>query len=119
MIDETIVTGEAAKERGLVDHLIDEDDLRPLITKTLGREIDLERLWPLRPRAGGSEQPFRHSLRCSHGARSPRPTGLPSRLFTLPASSPMERAAAACSRIRASVPKRCARRSAPPLAIPT
>lgn len=42
MIDDTIVTGDAAKERGLVDHLIDEDDLRPLITKTLGREIDLE-----------------------------------------------------------------------------
>ena len=41
MIDETIVTGESARERGLVDHLIDEDDLRPLITKTLGREIDI------------------------------------------------------------------------------
>lgn len=42
MIDETIVTGDACKERGLVDHLIDEDDLRPLITRTLGREMDLE-----------------------------------------------------------------------------
>jgi protease-4 len=41
MVDETIVTGDTAKERGLVDHLIDEDDLRPLITKTLGREIDI------------------------------------------------------------------------------
>jgi protease-4 len=41
IVDETIVTGEAAKERGLVDHLIDQDDLRPLITKTLGGEIDL------------------------------------------------------------------------------
>lgn len=41
IIDETIVTGDQAKERGLVDHLIDEDDLRPLITKTVGREIDI------------------------------------------------------------------------------
>ena len=41
MVDETIVTGDAAKERGLVDHLIDEDDLRPLITKTVGRDIDV------------------------------------------------------------------------------
>jgi protease-4 len=41
MIDETIVTGDQAKSRGLVDHLIDQDDLRALITKTVGKEIDL------------------------------------------------------------------------------
>lgn len=41
IVDETIVTGDQAKERGLVDHLIDQDELRPLITKTVGGEIDI------------------------------------------------------------------------------
>ena len=41
MIDDTIVSGQNAKDRGLVDHLLDEDDLRPLITKTLGKDIDI------------------------------------------------------------------------------
>ena len=41
IVDDTIVTGDQAKERGLVDHLCDQDDLRPLIAKTLGKEIDL------------------------------------------------------------------------------
>jgi protease IV len=41
IVDETIVTGDQAKERGLVDHLLDQDELRPLISKTLGKEIDL------------------------------------------------------------------------------
>src|SRR5271154_2709729 len=30
IIDDTIVTGDQAKERGLVDHLMDEDEIRPL-----------------------------------------------------------------------------------------
>ena len=41
LIDETILTGQAAKDRGFVDHLIDQDDLRPMLTKDLGNEIDL------------------------------------------------------------------------------
>jgi protease-4 len=41
IIDDTIVTGEQAKERGLVDHLMDQDELRPLLAKTLGKDVDL------------------------------------------------------------------------------
>jgi protease-4 len=38
MIEEAMVTGEAAKERGFVDHLVDVDGLRDLIAKSLGEE---------------------------------------------------------------------------------
>lgn len=41
LIDQTIVTGQAAKDRGFVDHLIDQDDLRPMLAKDLGNEVDL------------------------------------------------------------------------------
>jgi protease-4 len=41
IIDDTIVTGDQAKERGLVDHLMDQDELRPLLAKTLGKDVDL------------------------------------------------------------------------------
>jgi protease-4 len=41
LIDETIVTGQAAKDRGFVDHLIDQDSLRPMLAKDLGNEVDL------------------------------------------------------------------------------
>jgi protease IV len=41
LIDQTIITGDQAKERGFVDDLVDEDGLRPLLKKTLGRDIDL------------------------------------------------------------------------------
>jgi len=41
IVDDTIVTGEQARERGLVDHLMDEDELRPLLAKTLGKDVDL------------------------------------------------------------------------------
>ena len=41
LIDQTIVTGPVAKERGFVDQLMDQDGLRPLLTKELGNEIDL------------------------------------------------------------------------------
>ena len=40
-IDETILTGKSAKDRGFIDHLIDQDGLRELITKKLGNDIDL------------------------------------------------------------------------------
>ena len=41
LIDQTIVMGKAAKEAGLVDELIDQDDLRPLLKKKLGNDVDL------------------------------------------------------------------------------
>ncbi|HEX4793245.1 MAG TPA: signal peptide peptidase SppA [Humisphaera sp.] len=41
LIDQTILTGKAAKEAGLVDELLDEDGLRKLMTKKLGNEISL------------------------------------------------------------------------------
>lgn len=41
MIDETHLNGIAAKQRGFVDHLVDEDSLRPLITSELGGKINL------------------------------------------------------------------------------
>jgi protease IV len=44
-IDETILTGANAKSRGFVDHLVDQDGLRDLVTKKLGGtgsgEVDL------------------------------------------------------------------------------
>ena len=41
LIDRTIVTGQAAKDQGFVDHLLDQDGLRPLLQKELGNEVDL------------------------------------------------------------------------------
>ena len=52
IVDDTIVSGDQAKERGLVDHLCDQDELRPLITKTLGKEIDLVQDYGRAPREG-------------------------------------------------------------------
>lgn len=40
-IDDTMVTGEQAKERGFVDHLLDQDGLRPLLEGELGGEVNL------------------------------------------------------------------------------
>jgi protease-4 len=40
-IDEAIITGKTAKERRLVDHLVDQDGLRALIKEELGHEINL------------------------------------------------------------------------------
>jgi protease-4 len=41
IIDDTMISGDSAKDRGLVDHLLDEDGLRPLIEKDLNNTIDL------------------------------------------------------------------------------
>ncbi|HWE01417.1 MAG TPA: signal peptide peptidase SppA [Tepidisphaeraceae bacterium] len=41
IIDETILAGPAAKEKGLIDDLTDQDGLRTLITKDVGKEIEL------------------------------------------------------------------------------
>ena len=41
LIDQTIVTGQAAKDDGFVDELVDEDGLRPLLKKAMGNDIDL------------------------------------------------------------------------------
>jgi protease-4 len=41
MIDETIVTAKAAKDRGFVDHLVDMDGLRKLMAEELGNGIDI------------------------------------------------------------------------------
>ena len=40
-IDEAILTGKAAKDRRLVDHLVDQDGLRALIKDELGHDINL------------------------------------------------------------------------------
>jgi protease-4 len=41
LIDDTIVPAKAAKDRGFVDHLLDIDQLRELLGKELGNEVDL------------------------------------------------------------------------------
>jgi protease-4 len=40
-IDQAIMTAQGAKDRGLIDELIDEDGLRPMLTKALGGDPDL------------------------------------------------------------------------------
>jgi protease IV len=41
IIDETILAGPAAKQKGLIDELVDQDGLRKLISHDVGNEIDL------------------------------------------------------------------------------
>jgi protease-4 len=41
MIDDTIVPAVAAKDRGFVDHLLDIDEVRELLTKEFGNQVDL------------------------------------------------------------------------------
>jgi protease-4 len=41
LIDDTIVTAKDAKQRGFVDHLLNQDQLRKLMTDELGNQIDL------------------------------------------------------------------------------
>jgi protease-4 len=41
IIDDTMISGDSAKDRGLVDHLLDEDGLHALIQTDLGNEINL------------------------------------------------------------------------------
>ena len=41
LIDQTMIMGPTAKESGLVDTLMDQDGLRPMLTKDLGNEIDV------------------------------------------------------------------------------
>lgn len=41
MINGVMMIGRVAKDRGFVDHLVDQDGLRALMKKELGREIDL------------------------------------------------------------------------------
>ncbi len=41
LIDDTIVSAKAAKERGFVDHLVHQDQLRKLLADELGNEVDL------------------------------------------------------------------------------
>jgi protease IV len=41
LIDDTIVPAQAAKDRGFVDHLLDVDQLRELLAKELGNQVDL------------------------------------------------------------------------------
>jgi protease-4 len=43
IIDETILTGDNAKTRGLIDHVIDQDGMRALIKEKLNHDIDLIR----------------------------------------------------------------------------
>ena len=41
IIDQTILTGPEAKEKGLIDELTDQDGLRKLISRDVGNEVDL------------------------------------------------------------------------------
>ncbi len=41
MIDETILTAQAARDRGFVDHLLDMDGLRALLKQEIGGDVDL------------------------------------------------------------------------------
>jgi len=41
LVDQTIITGKEAKERGFVDELVDEDGLRQLMKKQLNNDVDL------------------------------------------------------------------------------
>jgi protease-4 len=41
IVDDTMISGDAAKARGLVDHLVDQDGLRPLIEADLGKQMNL------------------------------------------------------------------------------
>jgi protease-4 len=41
VIDESILTADAAKDRGFVDHLVDEDGLRDLIAQEIGSKVEL------------------------------------------------------------------------------
>ncbi len=43
VIDEALLTGELAKQRGLVDHLVDVDGLRDLLAEKMGGKVDLVR----------------------------------------------------------------------------
>ena len=42
-IDESILTAEAAKDRGFVDHLVDEDGLRDLVKSEIGEKVQWDR----------------------------------------------------------------------------
>jgi len=41
LVDDAMITGRVAKDRGLVDHLLDLNDLRDLLAKELGHKVDL------------------------------------------------------------------------------
>lgn len=51
LIDETMIRGEDAKQRGLIDHLTDQDGLRELIAKEIGGKIDLLKDYGAEPKA--------------------------------------------------------------------
>ncbi len=51
-IDETILTGRDARNRGFIDHLVDQDGLRDLIAKKLGNEVALLNDYGAAPREG-------------------------------------------------------------------
>ena len=52
LIDETIISANVAKERGLVDHLVDLDGLRKLVGEEVGGEINLVRNYGMPRREG-------------------------------------------------------------------
>ena len=50
MVDDALIPGKIAKNRGLVDHLVDIDGLRALMTDELGRKVDLLKNYGQTPR---------------------------------------------------------------------
>jgi protease-4 len=50
LVDDALIPGKIAKSRGLVDHLVDVDGLRSLMTDELGRKVDLLKNYGETPR---------------------------------------------------------------------
>jgi protease-4 len=50
MIDDTMMTASVAKERGFVDHLVDQDGLRELLKDEIGNQINLVRAYGEEPK---------------------------------------------------------------------
>jgi protease IV len=75
LVDEAIINASLAKQRGLVDHLVDIDGLRELITEELGDQINLVHGYgkPERPEVDFSN-PF---ALFATMAQRPEPTGKP------------------------------------------
>jgi protease IV len=75
IIDDAIITAPAARQRGLIDHLVDMDGLRDLIAEELGDEINLVHDYgrPERPELDFSN-PFALFASIAH---RPEPSGKP------------------------------------------
>ncbi len=76
VIDESILTAQAAKDRGFVDHLVDEDGLRDLISQELSTKVQLVKDYdaPKRDQIDLSSPFALFSLMMKRPAESSKPT---------------------------------------------